>query len=166
MNHALRRTALAVFGTGCVAAQAAPLPVIGWIEPVAVADGRVVVDAKIDTGADVSSLHVEGLRIERRGEEDWAVFAVPQASGPALPLERRVERYAQVKRVAGGVQRRPVVHLALCLGTFHAQAQVNLVDRRTMRYRMLIGRRFLRDRFLVDSARERLTVPACGAKPR
>jgi len=101
MNHALRRTALAVFGTGCVAAQAAPLPVIGWIEPVAVADGRVVVDAKIDTGADVSSLHVEGLRIERRGEEDWAVFAVPQASGPALPLERRVERYAQVKRVAG-----------------------------------------------------------------
>ncbi len=159
-----RRGAILALALAAAGARAEPAQVIGWIEPVAVADGRFVLEAKVDTGADVSSMHVEELRIEQRNGEDWALFALPQATGATPQLELRVKRYARIKRVAGGVQRRPVVHLSLCLGSLRAQAEVNLVDRKTMRYPMLVGRRFLKDRFLVDSARTHTTTPNCEAK--
>jgi hypothetical protein len=159
-----RRGAILALALAAAGARAEPAQVIGWIEPVAVTDGTLVLDAKIDTGADVTSMHIDELHIERRGAEEWAVFTLRPSGGEVVQMEKRVVRYARVKRVAGGVQRRPVIHLALCLGSLQAQAEVNLVDRKTMRYPMLVGRRFLKDRFLVDSARTHTTTPNCAAK--
>ncbi len=159
-----RRGAILALALAAAGARAEPAQVIGWIEPVAVTNGAFMLDAKIDTGADVSSLDVDDLRIERRDGKDWAVFAVRRSTGASVRIERRVERYARVKRLAGGAQRRPVVQLMLCLGSVRAAAEVNLVDRESMRYPMLVGRRFLKGRFLVDSARTHTTTPNCEAK--
>lgn len=156
-----RRGAIVALAFAAAGARAEQLPFIGWVEPVAVADGALVLDAKIDTGADVSSMDVDEIRIERRGAEEWAVFTVRPKRGGVVHLEQRVERYARVKRVAGGAQRRPVVRMALCIGSVRAISEVNLVDRKSMRYEMLVGRSFLRGRFIVDPALRRTTMPSC-----
>jgi len=169
-NLALPRKALialvALFAwTAASTAAEKPARTIGWVEPVIVEDGALRLQAKVDTGADISSVNVETLTIERRSGRRWAIFSVRGARG-TVHFERPVVRYVRVKRLAGGAQRRPTVRLVLCLADFEASTEVNLVDREHMRYPMLVGRNFMRGRFVVDPARRNTTRPTCarGAK--
>ena len=50
--------------------------VIGWVENVGVSSSNAIIKAKIDTGADSSSLHCEcNTPFERDGEQ-WVKFTV------------------------------------------------------------------------------------------
>jgi hypothetical protein len=166
MNRALRRTALAVLGTGCVAAQAAPLLVIGWIEPVTLAGGRLKLEAKLDTGADVSSIDARDIRLFERDGTPWVSFAVPDRKGRRVRIERRIERMMEIKKASGGAQQRPVVMLKVCLGGVERLGVVNLVDRAHLSTPMLLGRSFLEGHFAIDSARTHTTAPNCTAASR
>jgi len=141
---------------------AADLPAAGWIERVGIMPGGVVVQAKLDTGADTSSLHASHVRWFMRDGRDWVGFDVTGDDGRTVHFEQPVLRKARVRSVAGGVQTRPVVTLGICLGETYYVTQVNLVDRSKVKEEMLIGRRFLQDRFLVDSARRHLLEPRCA----
>ena len=168
---ALLRKALvafvALFTCTVAAAPAAQMTrrVIGWVEPVSVERGALQLQAKMDTGADSTSINVDTLKIERRAGREWAVFSVQGEHG-TVRFERPVARYVLVKRVAGGTQRRPKVRLVLCIAGVAASTEVSLVDRESMSYPMLVGRSFLRGRFAVDPARRNTTRPNCagGAK--
>lgn len=141
-------------------AGAAP-QVIGWVEEVAVGDGSLVLQAKIDTGADVSSIDVDELQLVRRDRRTYALFTVGAPDGPHR-FERQVVRTATIKSIAGGTQSRPTVRLDLCLGNVRREVDVNLVDREGMQYAMLVGRNFLAGHFAVDSARALTVPPRCG----
>jgi hypothetical protein len=145
-------------------ATAAEPAVIGWIEYVWLGTDRVVVQAKIDTGADVSSLHATNIRRIQRDGVEWVSFDLTDEDDRVVHFERLLVRNARVRSAAGGNQRRPVVRMEVCIGPVSAQVEVNLVDRSTMSERMLIGRSFLRGRFLVDSARTHVMNPACPVK--
>jgi len=146
-----------------LSAQAADGPrVLGWLEPVVIENTGLAVIAKVDTGADYSSLDARRIRaFERRGEP-WVSFRVVTDDGRSLELERRIHRYTTIRRAGGDEQRRPTVILGLCLGTVYREVQVNLVDRSRLRYRMLIGRDFPQGRYVVDPARTYVTIPACA----
>lgn len=141
---------------------AAEPAVAGWIEYVWLGPQRVVVQAKIDTGADVSSLHAANIRRLQRDGVEWVLFDLSDEDDRVFHFERQLVRNARVRSATGGRQQRPVVRIELCLGSTSALVEVNLVDRSAMSERMLIGRNFLRGRFLVDSARTHVTSPACG----
>lgn len=135
--------------------------VIGLVENVRIEPGGLVIDAKIDTGADNSSVHASDLvRFKRRGES-WVRFRVIKLDGTSETLERELVRVARVKRPTGKSQRRPVVMLGLCLGTTYRDVEVTLVDRSRFRYRMIVGRSFLGNDFLVDPSTKHTTQPAC-----
>ncbi len=135
--------------------------VIGLVESVRIEPGGLVVDAKIDTGADNSSIHASDVvRFKRRGES-WVRFRVVTHNATSETLERELVRVARVKRPTGKSQRRPVVMLGLCLGTAYREVEVTLVDRSRFRYRMIIGRSFLGNDFLVDPSKKNTTQPAC-----
>lgn len=139
---------------------------VGWVEPVRIYPGDLRIRAKIDTGADFSSLHCAcSTPIERDGD-NWVRFTLESQDGDRVQFERKLHRTARIKRHDGGSQRRMVVLLGVCLGDIYKETEVNLVDRSGLNYPFLIGRNFLAGDFLVDAAATFTTAPNCPQPPK
>jgi len=156
-----RRLAAALAATFALCAPASAVEVVGWIERVAIEPGGVVVNAKLDTGAQNSSLHCDCIAPFERDGVKWAGFTVESVNGEKIRLERKVLRTARIKRAGGEPQDRMVIRLGICLGKTYREAEVTLVDRAGMNYPMLIGRSFLEGKFAVDSAATFTSDPGC-----
>ncbi len=137
------------------------IPVIGWIEQVKIMPEGFKLDAKIDTGADNSSLDAYEIEYYTRAGQDWVKFRVHNNGGKSFILNKPIKRITQIKRKQGGTIERPVIMLDICLGQQNYLAPVNLARREHFKYRMLIGRSFLESRYLVDSGKTRSHIPAC-----
>lgn len=138
---------------------------IGHVEDVRIVEGGVTFKARIDSGAETSSLGVSDLAEFQRDGKSWVRFTTTNDAGRSLTLERPVIRTANLRRSGAAKQRRYVVLIGLCLGRVFADAEVNLADRAGMSYRMLIGRHFLAGRFVIDVAAVNLTTPECPGAP-
>lgn len=164
--RALRHTIALFFGVIIAAfpmsGYASDVAVVGWIERVRLDGDGLVLAAKLDTGADTSSLHASDIRWQSRKDGDWVVFDVTNARGDKVQFERKVIRIARIKRIGGESQKRPTVMMGLCLGQVYRQTQLTLVDRSGFNYELLVGRRFLAHYFAVDPARINTTEPSCG----
>lgn len=141
------------------------MQVVGLIENVRVDPEGLVFSAKMDTGADHSSVNARGVhRFKRKGEK-WVRFRIVNDEGRSVTLERKLVRSARIKRPLGKSHKRPVVMLRICLGTFSREVQVNLVDRSRFRNKFLVGRSFMRDALLVDPSRAFTVQPQCPQRP-
>lgn len=135
--------------------------VIGWIEPVRIDPGGLRFTAKIDTGADSTSLNASDVQAFTRGGKRWVRFQVRDDNDKAMELERPLERTVKIKRHLGLSQRRFVVRLGLCIDGRYLLADVNLVDRKRFKYQVLVGRKDTKGRFLVDPGKKNTTQPLC-----
>lgn len=126
--------------------------VIGWLEHIQLDKTTIRIDAKIDTGADTTSLNASNIKYFTKDHEYWIRFQLNDESGRQHTLERRVIRYATIKRQQATSLKRPVIMLGVCLNKNCHDVEVNLADRGNYKYQMLIGRNYLRDRYLIDSA--------------
>lgn len=146
-----------------VSAENVSLTTIGWIESVRLLPEKFELQAKIDTGADHSSLGVVDWQSFERNGDEWIRYNVTNNDGHAQVFERPLERYALIKRKATESLKRPVVKMWVCLGKKKILTQVNLAKRTKFKYRMLIGRSFLKGEFLVDSAAKHTQSTECTA---
>lgn len=145
-----------------VQAQAPASPMTaGWLEQVTVVDAGGRVEAKLDTGAEHSSLHATAIERLVRDGGGWVRFSVRLADGRDVLLERPLRREVRIKRHDAASQPRPVVRLTLCIGGLSRDVEVNLVDRSAFDFPMLVGRSFLRDQLLVDAGRQYLLPAGC-----
>lgn len=135
--------------------------VIGWLEEVRLERVGLALLAKIDTGADNSSINADILETYQRGKAEWVRFRVTNKQQQSVELERKVVRHAFIKRKRAEPIKRPVVMLGVCLGEVYREVEVNLAERKAFNYHMLIGRSFLQGVFLVDSELKRMTSPGC-----
>jgi hypothetical protein len=135
---------------------------VGWVERVRISPGKLILKAKIDTGAKTSSLNCECKNVIKRDGEDWLRFSVMNDKGKRVWLERKVVRISKVKRHFGDVQERPVIKLGICLGNTFRETEVNVVDRSGLNYQMLIGRAFLAEHFTVDPGETYISKPSCA----
>ncbi|NKB87055.1 MAG: ATP-dependent zinc protease [Acidobacteria bacterium] len=130
---------------------------IGWREWVALPDlGIDAVKAKVDTGARTSALHAVRVATARKGGIDFIRFSVhPQQrkTRPSVRCEAALidERY--VRSSDGTRELRPVVETTIQLGDDAWTIELTLTDRAMMGFRLLLGRRAIRRRFLVDPGR-------------
>ena len=134
----------------------------GWIETVGFPDYGIVMDAKLDTGADSSSLGVTGLDRFKRQGKIWYRFTITGADGKTAAVEQQTNRTARVMRAEVEDTRRPIVRLKICVAGQEAVTDVTLTDRSDRRTPLLIGRRFLEGRILVDSGRTHLFPKPCA----
>lgn len=139
--------------------------VIGWVEPVMILPETILLQAKIDTGADHSSINASKLEKFHRQGSEWVRFQLNDRDGKLHLLEKPVLRNTLIKRRGIESQRRPVIRLGVCLHRQYRTIEVNLADRKSYNYKMLIGRSFLQGLFLVDSALMNRTSPECEAAP-
>ena len=92
--------------------------VYGWIETIRLQPDGVELEAKLDTGADTSSLDARNIELFSRDGEKWVRFRVDglrQGAGVSQAFERPVLRRIKV-RGAGGADHRVVVRMRLCIG--------------------------------------------------
>ena len=135
--------------------------VIGRVERVRITPGGLTLRAKIDTAADNSSVHVEGIEDFKRDSDEWVRFRIVDKEGNTVQLERKVLRVTRVKQKNRHSEKRYVVQLGLCLGDVYKEVPVNLVDREKFQQNMLVGRSFLRGSFIVDPDITLTREPAC-----
>jgi len=137
------------------------LQTIGWIEHVGVHPANLVLKAKIDTGADNSSVHADDIQVQDTNGVKMVKFTLRNKQGEAVAMEKPLLRYAKIKRKGAEPLLRPVVDMELCVGNTVRKTEVNLANRENFRYRMLIGRSYLKQAYLVDSNRTYTADPAC-----
>lgn len=135
--------------------------VVGWQESVRLMDEDIDIEAKIDTGADNSSINAVAPRIYEKSGRKWISFNLQNRQGKSVVIDRPVLKSTRVKMKNGDRQRRYVIELTLCLGKISKTVPVNLVDRSHFKYQLLVGRSFLRHGILVDSDNTQIARPQC-----
>lgn len=145
-------------------ASASTKMVVGEIEPIFLADPNMIYRARIDSGAQTSSLDARNIaRFERDGAA-WVRFElpVPGSESDFVTVERRVVRTVRILQSSSAeAQRRLVVRMPFVLGSHRQTAEFTLTSRDNMRFPVLIGRNILRDIMLVDVGKENITrLPA------
>lgn len=130
---------------------------LGAVEFVHLESPDLKMRARIDSGAETSSLHAIGIELFERDGERWVRFQTMAEEGDAavdmeLPLSRKAR--IKSKTSADDIDKRPVVELNLRLGQRTERVEVSLVDRGHFTYPVLIGRNFLQDAALIDVSRE------------
>ncbi|NBB82270.1 MAG: ATP-dependent zinc protease [Alphaproteobacteria bacterium] len=140
------------------------LSVIGSVERVALAEGGVTLEAKVDTGADSTSIDARGIERFDRDGGDWVRFEVRTNDGQSVTFERAVIDTVTIVGAGDEEQERLVVELGLCVADVYRDVEVNLADRSGLKYRLLLGRRLLEDGgFLVNVAQSFSHAPRCDA---
>lgn len=135
----------------------APLWVIGWREWISMPDLDLdEIKAKIDTGALSSALHAVNVeRIRSRGRDMVRFDVHPHQRNAAgtVPAEAELVDERRVRSSTGQVELRPVVLIAVKIRGRQWTTEFTLTSRYEMGFRVLLGRRALRGRFLVDTKR-------------
>ena len=114
------------------------------------------IKAKLDTGAQTSSIHAYDVEAFDLGGEAWVRFGIrpwQKSDADEVVVERPVVDVRRVRSSSGHVDERFVVSLPLVLVGRRVEAEVTLSNRDSMGFRMLIGREALSRGFVVDSAR-------------
>lgn len=139
-------------------------PSVGWVEDVLVNGSQNPLMAKIDTGADNSSINAKNVKVFQKDDKRWVRFTVVNRYGNNIEIEKPVVKQTRIKTKDGGFQDRDVIELNVCLQNVEKTVQVNMVDRSHFNYQMLIGRSFLQSDFLVDASGKFLQEPHCNQK--
>lgn len=117
------------------------------------------IKAKVDTGADNSSLHAFDIeRFSRNGVSmvRFEIHPRQRKRRPSIPCEAEVVGEKKVKNPGGRTEIRPIIMTRLVVAGKEIEARVNLTTRDEMTFRMLLGRRTIRHNFLIDPGRSYL----------
>jgi hypothetical protein len=136
--------------------------IFGYVERVVISDQGFSLKAKLDTGAETSSLDARNIKRFRRNGERMVRFEVlDPETGQLVTLERPLARIVRIRQNDGPYERRPVVRMWLCIGHLLQRVEVNLVDRADFIYPLLIGRSAMRGAIIVDPELTFTTRPKC-----
>ncbi len=130
-------------------------PVLGYIEDISLPDLGVQCLAKVDTGACTSSLHAEQIETFDRDGQPWVRFHV-KFDNAEITIDQVCEAPVIAQRTIassnGQRSQRYVIRTRMSARGETFNAEISLSHRGSMRYPMLLGRKAIAGRFLVDVA--------------
>lgn len=130
--------------------------IIGWREWVSFpAIGIEKIKAKIDTGARTSALHafnIEEYYTDSQQKVRFKIHPLQKNNDFIVICEANVIDMRLVTDSGGHCEKRFVIETPITIGNNTFPIEVTLTDRDTMRFRMLLGRKALENRFIVDSS--------------
>ena len=110
-------------------------------------------EAKVDTGAYTSALHCSHIALTERNGRPWLTFHIPGPRNQGVDhLEFGSENFesATIRSSTGHLEQRYVISTRVRVAGRVVRTRFSLADRTEMRYPILLGRRLLRGRFIVD----------------
>ena len=133
------------------------LPLIGWREWVSLPElGLEQIKAKIDTGARTSALHAVDIHVFEQDGRQRVRFRVhphQRETGQTSLLEADLIERRQIRSSNGHAETRPVILTPVRIDGYEWSIEVTLTNRRSMGFRLLLGRQSMRERFWVDPGR-------------
>ena len=118
------------------------------------------VPAKVDTGADSSSLWASNISVSKKGILKFTLFAEGSKYYTGEVVTRKAYRAAIVRSSTGHEQIRYRIQMPVNIAGKRVQVGFYLSDRSLNDFPILLGRRTLNKRFLVDvSVKEYKTAP-------
>ena len=132
--------------------------VVGWKENAALPDLSVKnVIAKIDTGANLASIDASDIKIVTRNKIKYVKFKVMKRNNTVRKTSAPLEGYKRIKSSNGDVEKRPYIKTTLLMDGISKKIELTLTDRGPMDYTMLIGRKALGKRWVVNPSISFLT---------
>jgi hypothetical protein len=131
----------------CGLALAVEKTVYGLHEYARIEELGTVLPAKLDTGAKTASLSAHNIKRFKRSGESWVRFTPGTDGDDKTVIEKPLARISHIKRRAGDYDpdednaytARPVIELDVCMGKTLRTIEVNLTDRSSFEYPLLIG---------------------------
>jgi hypothetical protein len=114
------------------------------------------IEAKIDTGAYTSAMHCKDIAIKKIEGKDMLCFKLLDNTHPEYNEQEHCFEYfiqKNIKSSSGETELRYVIKTILIIGAKRIRTAVSLTDRGNMRYPVLIGRKMLKNKFIIDVAK-------------
>lgn len=128
--------------------------IFGEDEFIYVKEANAFIDARIDTGAAVSSISAQNITEFERNGKKWYRFTIA-TNDRFIEVEAPHVRYSDIRQSSKEtVTKRPVVRLNVKIGDYSAATEFTLTDRSKLNYALLIGRTFIQDIAVVDVSRD------------
>lgn len=139
------------------------LEIVGWVENAVLVGPDINLKAKLDTGAETSSLDAVIIKKFRQRGKRWVRFRITdRQTGKEYIIVRERVRTTGVIQHDGSAQIRPVVLMKLCIASRLLATEVSLIDRSKFNYALLLGRNTLKSFALVDPNNTFLSDPDCN----
>ena len=123
--------------------------IIGRKERITIKDiSNVTMVAKIDTGAYSNSMHINKV------EENELGIELLLDNNIILFIEKGRYKYKNVISSNGVKETRIITRLSIKLGNKRYKTFFTFTDRTNMRNKVLLGRKFIKGRYLVDDSQE------------
>jgi hypothetical protein len=140
---------------------AKPLRIIGSTDSVDFPDADIEnLPCKIDTGASISAIHAHRLRIIEKNGQEYLSFKLLDRKHPQFNNKEIVTASFSEKRIKnsfGDTEDRYQVKLRVKLFGKTFNTFFTLTDRKQMTYPVLLGKKFLSGKFLVDVSQHNLS---------
>ena len=132
--------------------------IIGKKESISIIDLELYdLDVKVDTGADSNALHCDHIYID---DDNFVHFHLLDEVHPSYHGKKMIVPLYKIKKVRssnGELQERPSIKVSVKFFGKRYKTVISLTNRADMKYPMLIGRKFLSGKFLVDVSQEYIT---------
>ncbi len=135
------------------------LPVIGINALVSIGERAFDIPAKIDTGADSSSIWATDIKIQKNGALTFKLFGPGHLNYTGETIQRTDYKVVNVKNSFGQTEIRYRTHFPIEISGKKIIALINLSDRSKNRFKILIGRRTIAGKFLVDANKRDIPLP-------
>jgi hypothetical protein len=121
--------------------------------------GLADIHAKVDTGAFTSSLHCSSAQVVN-GKLEFVLLDEehPEFTGMKFSVKKFKER--DVKNSFGEAERRFVIRTTVRIFGRDIRTEFSLSDRGNLKFPVLLGRKILRKRFLIDVKKVNLSFKA------
>lgn len=147
------KSVLAVLALLSLPVMAAEPTLYGRYEYIKLPEIGETLKAKMDTGALTASLSAKNIKTFTRDGDEWVSFQLATDGASSKVYEHKVSRISKIKSRADEDEdkdeavsaKRPVVDLEMCLGNVKRTVEVNLTDRSSFNYPLLIGAKALRE---------------------
>jgi hypothetical protein len=106
------------------------------------------IEAKVDTGAYTSSLHCENITLNNDTAKPTLYFTIKQDVVRTFMFEEFTQK--KIKNSFGEMEERFVIKTIVRIGKKKIWSAISLSKRDNMRYPVLLGRKLLKGKFLVD----------------
>lgn len=115
------------------------------------------IQAKVDTGAYTCSLHCSRTSINAAGELEFVLLDKEHPEFTGMPFRVKQFEQREIRNSFGEAELRYVIKSRIRIHGRLIRAEFSLSNRGNLRFPVLLGRKILRFRFLIDVTRKDLS---------